>query len=268
MKLIFSSAFTFLLVLLAASTNAKTLKYELQDIFSHNGEINYPGLGFHDAQSAILMVETLEGNPTPELVSLDLVFPNAATLKVRGFTRQGPDIYRALVSGAWIFREVLVELQLPELSANAPVHIVVKVVEGTSYLNPITNSSGPDLLVAHGMLKDVTPSKVVDTGFAIVEGKRVNLSLKDRLGFGETTPQFGFAIDALWQGKGQKTLYLHAPIPVEQYDFVEPIALIIEAVNGPNGIENMVSVKYIVAGDELVSPPFPLVELLNQAYGQ
>lgn len=268
MKLIFSSAFTFLLVLLAASTNAKTLKYELQDIFSHNGEINYPGLDFHDAQSATLMVEKLEGNPTPELVSLDLTFPNAATLKVRGFTRQGPDIYRALVSGAWIFREVLVELQIPELSANAPVHIMVKVVEGTSYLNPVTNSSGPDLLIAHGMLKDVTPFKVVDTGFAIVDGKRVNLSLRDRLGFSETTPQFGFAIDALWQGKGQKTLYLDAPVPVEQHDFVEPIALIIEAVSGPNGIENMVSVKYIVAGDELVSPPFPLIELLNQAYGQ
>lgn len=268
MKLIFSSVCTFLLVLLAASANAKTLKYELQDIFSHNGEINYPGLDFHNAQSATLTVEKLEGNPTPELVSLDLVFPEAATLKVRGFVRQGPDTYRALVPGAWIFREVLVQLQIPELSVGAPVQIMVKVVEGTSYLNPIVNSVGPDLLIAHGILKDVTPSKVVDTGFAVVEGKRVNLSLKDRLGFGETSPQFGFAIDALWLGNGQKTLYLHAPIPFEEFDFVEPIALLIEAMNGPNGIENMVSVKYILAGEEQISPPFPLAELLNQAYGQ
>lgn len=268
MKFIFSSAFTFLFVLLATTASAKTLKYELQDVMSHNGMIAYPGLDFHDVQSAKLTLEKQENNPEPELVSLDLVFPNAAPLKVRDFIKQGPDLYRASVTVAWVFREIHVELQVSELIAGTPVHVIVKVVENTSYLNPIANSSGSDLFIVHGMLKDVTPSKVVDTGFAMVDGKRVNLSLKDRLGFSETTPQFGFAIDALWHGKGQKTLYIHPPVGFEQFDFVEPIALIIESMNGPNGVENMVSVKFILAGEEVSTPPFPLVDLLNEAYGQ
>jgi hypothetical protein len=267
MLLSIRSLIIFCIVFCALGVSAETLKYELQNIDSHNAEINYPGLDFNGAQSATLTVEKNSATQEAELVSLDLVFPNAASLKARNFKKNGPNRYRTIVSEAWIFREVLVEIDVPDFSNDAPVAIEVRVVETTSYLNPEAESAGSYLLLAHGMLKDVTPEKVVDTGFAIVNGKRVNLSLKDRVSFNNASPQFGIAIDALWMGYGQKTLYIHPPVSFEHFDFVEPIALIIETTNTSGSTAHMVSVKFQLMGDEIVTPPYPLADLLNEAYG-
>src|SRR5690606_32438690 len=108
-----------------------------------------------------------------------------------------------------------------------------------------------------GLLKDVTPTKVADTNFAIINGKRVNLSLKDRLFIDGSAPRFGIAIEAVWQGQGSRTLYIDPPVPIPQFDFAEPIALIIETMNISGNVEHMVSVKLLHLGDELTTPPYP-----------
>lgn len=269
MSLFSRSLFIFLTVFFTATATAsvKTTKYELTDVSSHNGVLSYPGLDFYDATSATLTIERTQGDPEVDLTSLDLVFPNAATLKARNFKKFEGDRYRTIVSGAWVFKDVVVEVYAPGLVADMPVHIEVQVVESTSNINPDFHSSGSLLLMAHGSLKDVTPSKVVDNGFAIVNGKRANFSLKDRLKFEPNQPGFGFAVDTLWLGHGQKTIYIDAPFPIEEFDFVEPIALIVETDNSSGVIEHWVSVKFKHMGNEATTPPFPLQDLLNQAYG-
>lgn len=249
----------------AAVAHAKNYTYDLVNLDSFNGQINYPGLDLTHAKSAIFTVTRSAQSPDAEIKSMEINFPNAGKLRADNFKRVDSNHYRALVSGAWVFKEVMVELDTPNLTPSLPVNITVSVTEQTSYLNPINGSPGSILLHAHGILHDVTPSIVVDTANVTLNGKNISLSLKDRLSTSApgNYQGVGFAIDSIWAGRGQKTLYFPAPVTPERADRIDPIAILIE---GPSN-DPAVRIKFQDGTAEISTPPIPLKPLLDQAYG-
>lgn len=268
----FTRSATLLSLLLAtASSFAVTVKYELRDIQSNNGWISYPGLDFSNATSAVLTVEKTTPESEPQLKSLDITFPNAAKLAARDFKKVDGFMYRAAVNDAWIYRQVLVDIHGFDFNypGNAHITIDVAVSERVGFINPENEERGEHLLLAHGSLKDITATKVIDTGSAIINGKRANLSLKNRLAIPSPEAgggEGGFAIDVLWMGRGEKTIYINSGFPPNYYDFITPTGLVLEELTSPEG--PMIGV---IARDHnghvMPSPMFRLKELLEQAYG-
>lgn len=269
---LFTRSFTLLSLLLAtASSVAVTVKYELRDLQSNNGWIQYPGLDFSNATSAVLVVEKTDPYTTPQIKSLDITFPNASKLSARDFKSVDGYIYRAIVDNAWIYRQVVVDLHNPNFNdlQNASVIIDVAISERIGLLNQENEERGEHILLAHGQLKDITSSKVVDTASVIVNGKKANLSLKSRLGF--PSPEAGggpggFVLDVLWMGRGEKTIYIDAGFSPNQYDFITPIGLVLEGVNSSEGPMIGVIAKD-EHGNQIPSPLYRLRDLLEQAYG-
>ena len=260
-------SFTLVLVMLAfTSVEAKTVKYELTQLNSNNGPVQYPGLNFFNAKSAVL---TIAKGPLPsdtQLTSLEITFPNVAKLTATNFQLVNGGKYRAIVSGAWVYKEVIVELDNNPFVANAPMMINVFVSEKTSFINPQVESQGSLLFMAFGFMHDITPTNIVDTASVTVSGKKVDLSLKDRLGINELGrgAPGGFKVDALWYGKGVKTLYLPAPASPSEFDNFEVIGLIID---GTTDADLFASVKFKNNNSaEMISPRVLLKALLDQAY--
>jgi hypothetical protein len=265
---LFSCALAFSLT--AASSFAVTVKYEVENLQSNNGWISYPGLDFSNATSATLSVEKDSPGVEPRLKSLDITFPNAAKLSAKDFKKVDGFIYRAVVDDAWIYRQVIVDLHGADFNnPNGYLTIDVAVSERQGFINPENEERGEHILLAHGQLKDVTTSKVVDTGSAVVNGKRANLSLKSRLGVPAPeagSGEGGFAIDVLWLGRGEKTIYLPSGFPQQHFDFITPIRLVLEDLTSPDGPMIRVVAKDD-HGYEISNPPFRLKQLLDQAYG-
>lgn len=261
---------------LASTTSlAKTYKYDFVGIHSNNGFINYPGLDFNQAETVLLTVNKDPLSPQTSISTLDITFPNAAKLRATGFKKlDGSDTYRAIVNDAWIYRQVIVDIR--NIDFNVPHHIrptiEVSVSEKTDFIQPENNIKGHPLFFVDGDLRDITPSKVIDTASVVAEGKRVNLSLRENLSFALPSasingPREGFVIDALWFGKGLKTFYIPASVPNSEFDRYSAVALELEELNGPEGKEYAVSVKFLEAsGGEMQTPPQPLKPLLDAAF--
>ena len=251
------------------SAEAKTIKYELTQLNSNSGNVQYPGLDFFGAKSAILTITKVAPLYEAQLTSLEITFPNAAKLLATNFKLVDGNRYRAIVSGAWVYKEIIVELDPVQFEPKMHTMIHVFVSERTAFINPqvvIPNQSAM-LFNAFGIMRDITPTRIVDTASTIVSNKKVTLSLKDRLGIRESGIGFsdGFVVDALWYGRGVKTLYLPAPIAPQDFDSVEVIGLIVEGTTDAN---LSVSVKFKDRnGSEMISPPMPLKHILDEAYG-
>lgn len=266
-----------LLSILSTTTYAKTYKYDLTAIGSHSGSLQYPNLDFNQAKSALFTVNKDPLSPDFQINSLEVTFPNAAKLTATGFKKIEPDLYRAVVNDVWIYRQVFVDVR--GIDFNRPQwgtpHISVSISEKSVFINPETTTdyAGEPLFNLHGILRDVTTSKIADTAIATVDGKRLTLSLKDNLTSAPVESQIngareGFVIDALWQGKGQKTIYVPAPVPEEEFDRYTAIGLVLEELNGPETKEYSFSVKFIDAnGGETLTPPQPLKPRLHEAFG-
>lgn len=270
MTLFIRTATLVSLLLATTSSFAITTKYELRDLHSHNGWINYPGLDFSNATSAVLTIEKTTPEMEPQLKSLDVTFPNAAKLSAKDFKRVN-GVYRAIVSDAWIYRQIVVDVLIPDFNNinNNFINIDVAISEKVGFINPQNEERGEHLLMIDGLTHDITSSKIVDTASAIINGKRANLSLKSRLsaplpeaGGGEG----GYAIDVLWMGRGEKTIYIHSGFPQNYYEFITPVGLILEELTAPEGPMISVTAKD-PQGNLIPSPPFRLKELLDQAYG-
>ncbi len=268
MKFLVRSFTLVLAMLVFTSVEAKTVKYELTQLNSNNGSIQYPGLNFFNAKSAVLTITKGLLPSDTQLTSLEITFPNAAKLAATNFKLVDGNKYRAIVSGAWIYKEVIVELDAVPFESRAQAMINVFVSERTAFINPVVEGTNPgaSLFMAFGILRDITPTRIVDTATAIVSNKKVTLSLRDRLGINELgrgVPE-GFVIDALWYGKGSRTLYLMSPVPRQEFDYAEVIGLVME---GATDVDLFVSVKFKDRnGFEMISPRMPLKDLLDQAY--
>ncbi|MES2825004.1 MAG: hypothetical protein V4732_15470 [Pseudomonadota bacterium] len=269
MKFFIRSLTLFLAMSLFVSVEAKTIKYDLVQLNSHSGTIQYPGLDFFGAKSAILTITKVAPLFEAQLTSLEITFPNAAKLLATNFKLIEGNRYRAIVNGAWVYKEVIVELDPVQFEPKMHTMIHVFVSERTAFINPqveIPNHSAV-LFNAFGIMRDITPTRIVDTASTIISNKKVTLSLKDRMGTRESGVGFpdGFIVDALWYGKGVKTLYLPAPIPPQDFDTVEVIGLIVE---GTTDADVSVSVKFKDrSGFEITSPRVPLKLFLDEAYG-
>ncbi len=263
-----------LMALASTATYAKTFKYDLVDVYSSNGYIHYPGLDFNEAKSAVLTVNKDPLSPDVQISSLEVTFPNAAKLLATGFKKTESGTYRAVVNDAWIYRQVIVEIRDTDFNytISRPVSINVSVSEKAEFIQPENAPNGHPLFNVEGMLHDITTNKVIDTASITIDGKRVTLSLKENLSFATPNsqvngPREGFVIDALWMGKGQKTLYIPAPVPPTEFDRYAAVGIVLEELNGPEGKEYAFSIKFVDAsGGETQTPFQPLKPRLNEAY--
>lgn len=252
----------------SALAQAKTYVYDIEAFSQRPGAPLYPGLDLSNIKSATFTVNRNYGT-APELRSLEITFANAGKLRATNFKRLDDGRYRTLVSGAWVFKEVIVEVDAnPEFEINQIVNIQIFVSETTSNLNPEALNQGQPLAGTFGPLRDVTVLSTVDTAAATMDGKRVNLNLKDRLGRslnGSNSPfvsKEGFIIDTLWMGKGQKLIYIPGPDQSE-WERIEVIGLTLE---GP-AADPMVRVRYKEGmGAEISTAPIPLRFLLQNYF--
>lgn len=266
-----------LLSIVSASSYAKTFKYELTDIFSSNGTVTYPSLEFGQAQSAVFTVNKDPLSPNFQISSLEVTFPTAAKLVATGFKQVDHDTYRAVVNDAWIYRQIFIDVR--GLDFNYPHRssplIEASISEKSIFIQPEADVTGQPLFILHSpFMRDITASKIADTASVVLAGKRLTLSLKNNLGVVSTTngpgssTQEGFVVDALWMGKGQKTLYIPAPVPVEEFDGFEAIAIDINERPTPQGVEYTLVIKFKDPhGSEISTPELPLMHLLEIAYG-
>lgn len=263
-----------LVALASTATYAKTFKYDLLGVHSFNGFIHYPGLDFDQVKSAVLTVNKDPLSPDVQISSVEITFPNAAKLLATGFKKTDFGTWRAAINDVWIYRQVIVEVRETDFN-NAgpmPVSISVSISEKSVFIQPEEDPKGHPLFNVEGVLRDITTNKIVDTESVIIDGKRLNLSLKENLTFAAPDVQIngtreGFVIDALWMGKGQRTLYIPAPVPQTEFDRYTAVGLVMEEVNGPVGKEYFFSVKFTDSmGGEQLTPSLPLKYLLDTAY--
>lgn len=266
-----------LVSLLSASTYAKTFKYDLTAIYSHQGPIHYPGLEFNQPKSAIFTVNKDPLTPDAQISSLELNFPTVAKLTATGFKQVEPNLYRAVVNDVWIYRQVIVDVR--DMDFNNPLRrsgvIEVYLSEKSVFINPenSTDYRGEPLFMVSGALRDLTSARIADSAITTIEGKKLTLSLKDLLSFAPLETQIngareGFVIDALWQGKGQKTIFIPG-LPVEEFDRYTAIGLVLTERESPFGKEVFFSIKYKEEGSmsEMMTPEQPLKPLLDSAFG-
>lgn len=262
--------------LLSTSTYAKTFKYDLTALNAYQGPASYPKLNFNQVKSAVFTINKDPLTPELQISSLEVTFPNATKLLATGFKKIEPNLYRAVVDGAWIYRQVIVDVR--ELDFTRPAAhplIEVYVSEKSAFIQPeiITDSRGENLFHVNGILRDITTAKIADTAIATVDNKKLTLSLKDLLSYAPLEsqvngPREGFVIDALWQGKGQKTIYIPAPASLEEFDRYTAIGLTLTERDLISGKEYFFSIRYKDEGfnGELNTPEQPLRPLLNSAF--
>jgi hypothetical protein len=247
-----------------SSAQAKTLVYDLVNLNSMNAQVHYDRLDFFGATSAKVTIDKNTQTPDLTISSLEINFPNAGKFTATNFQKTTNNTYRAIVGSAWVFREVFVDVDGP-LLVDSPFHIRASVSERQSFINPTMETQGSPLFDAIGMLRDITPIQIADTGSTLVNGKTLTLSLQSRLGFNDNHSNFGFVISAFWLGKGQKNLVLPFGSPTDG-DRFEAISLIIDETQGPNN--QQIRVKFRdSSGNTPFSPTLPLKVLLDQAYG-
>lgn len=246
----------------SALVHAKTYVYEMEALSPRPGGVFYPGLDLNNIKSATFTVNRNVGAPA-ELRSLEITFANAGKLRATNFKRLDDGRYRTLVAGAWVFKEVIVEVDAnPAFQPYLPANVQIFVSETTSNLHPEALNQGQPLTGVFGPIRDVTAMTTVDTAAATIDGKRVNLNLKDRLGMSQAGGQQGFIIDTLWMGKGQKLMYIPGPGQFE-WDRIEVIGLTLE---GPAN-DPMIRVRYKEAnGPENSTPLIPLRVLLQNTF--
>lgn len=260
---------TLSFLLIASAAQANTFKYEIQNIQSFNGAINYPGLNLN-AISGTLTIEQSSQFDEPVVKSLDVNFLEAKPLAVRSFSSVGGfGPLRASVNNAWVFRKLNVEINTFDfLNPNFQfLSVNVYVSENDNFINNIGQQEQL-LLTLDGILVDVTPSKVSDTESLLVNGERLRLSLRNAL---TSVPELGLTdqvvINSVWFGNGEENIYLPAGTPSNLARFVKPYRINLTTIAGPQGDDNFISVSLRDReGVEFESPQFLLQDLLDQAY--
>ena len=261
--------------MLSASSYAKTFEYDFTAINSLPGPIQYPNLNFNQPKAVVFKVNKDPLSPDVQINSLEVSFPNAAKLVATGFRKIEPDLYRAIVDDAWIYRQVFVDVR--GVDFNRPLQsnprIEVSISEQAGFIQPEVAPKGQPLFSVNGILRDITVAKIADVATTTIDSKPLTLSLKDTLTYAPVEnqingPREGFAIEALWQGKGQKTIYVPVPVPQEDWDRLTAIAITIKEMTIPGGKDYFFSIKYKEEnGIERTTNEQLLRPLLNTVFG-
>jgi hypothetical protein len=262
------------LALASLTAQAKTYTYDLRNITS-GGPPVYPGLDLNGATAAVLNIYRAPGNPQVELRSLEISFPMAGKLRTGVFKQLDGQRYRALVGGAWVFKEVIVELDTPSgWVPGTQLHARVLVTDQVSFLNPEVQNQGVTLAHLQGELRDITYSPTIDSVSTLLDTKRVTLNLRDRLSaplpgstFVPLPREPSFVLDTLWMGRGQKLLYVPAFVPWMDMERIEPIGLVLEGPAADPQLRIRIRDLGIGLGQEVLLPGQPLRQLLQQQFG-
>lgn len=262
--------FPLVVVLSTISVKAVASVYDLQNLLIDRGEVEYRNISFDNhsnANSAVLTVskkerEFGEFNDVVSLESLVITFPELEKLVVKNFRRLDDRRFRAVVANFWIYKEVIVEIQVSEWYAGSSVDIDVYISEKGVFAISENGNKGLSVLHAHGSLRDVTPTRVADIEKTILEGKSISLSLRDRVSVLDRYNS-GFLINTSWLGHGNKNIIVGKnAFSSSEADFIEPIAIVIENVgqDGPT-----VKVKYRKKNEPLIHDTYPerLADLLK-----
>ena len=255
------------LSLISIYSLAGTFNYELKNIIVTNAPPLYPRLDLSGVTSVSINTTRDKFNPEPQITSMNIQFRQAAPLTATNFMRTTEGKYRAVVKDAWVYREVIVELDAMPIHGELPATIALFVSEANSYLNPaMPNNQGMPLATIQGRIIETTLTRTVDVASLTLDGKQLSLSLQDKPNFMPLSTM----IQALWMGKGDKTLYVPPSLPINDFEFAQAIGLILDPVPLPPAapMDYMLRIKYrLETGSEMMGGSMSLRMLLNQAYG-
>ncbi|WP_444922288.1 hypothetical protein ACJJID_08230 [Microbulbifer sp. CnH-101-G] len=255
---------------IAFEAQAKTFKYEIQDINSSNASLQYPGLDLNGANSATLTVDQANSSSPAVITSLDVNFPYASKLSVRNFNSFG-GFHQATVGNTWVYRQLNIEIHGLDIqnSNDQMINIDGFVSEADSFIGvEQPGNQGQPLFHVGGRLVDVTPSKVTDVKTLTIDGSRLRLSLNSKITSNSNSGHDNaVVIDSLWFGNGEAKLYIPISMSSNEAKFAEPYKLNISTHSGPEGDEHSI---HVLArdehGNELPTAEFPLQHLLEEAY--
>ncbi|WP_445361554.1 hypothetical protein ACJJIL_07315 [Microbulbifer sp. EKSA005] len=258
--------------LVAFGAQAKTFKYELQNLHSSNGEMQYPGLDLNDASSVILTIDQADHSAPATVTSLEVNFPYAPSLSVNDIKADDQSWrYYATVEDAWVYRQLDITIDGLDVGNpnNAMIHVEGFVSEAANFIGEERSlNSDQRLFSVHGELFDVTPSKVVDVKSFTVDGSHVELSLRDNptIDPNSNYGDMAFVIELLWFGEGKENFHFHVPFGDES-KFFEAYKLEVSTIPGPNGDETSISIKAKDAqGMEFETHHMYLEDMLRDAY--
>ena len=245
----------YLLWLSSASCLAEVETYSINT--EYNGfSVVYPRLDLHTLDGIDLTVEkkSIAASAEVETVIKRVEFKLAnatnlvATNLVEGVEHEGK--YRAILTGPWVFKKLLVEVSAANFSDGAAVQYQVKAIDKFSGTNALVESDGAGLIFGGGSLIDTTKDSVVDVARSEVDGKMVVLKLLGRIKNNQAR------IEATWMGRGSRILSLDAShIEGRKVKTLKLGAEALEVIfEGENGIE-----------PRIVSSS--LSDLLNEAFG-
>ena len=227
----------------------------------------YPNLDLNDLQKIRLDTTKHGSELLPVINRLTLDFANASDLVVNGFARQD-NTYRALVNGAWVYKQILVEVEAPSsLNGQADINVRLYVVEQSNQLNGVTESTGFQMFQASGNLLDVTPNRLADKSIVNVDAKRLILKLFQNPVSAESG-DFGFQVQATWLGHGEATFLIAAPFGVAESSANDAVALRVEPIDpSADVLEFQVAVEFIDGAGILSSTDWvPLRDYLTAGF--
>lgn len=260
MKKISRALFAASLALSTQLANADaTYQYEIPMPSSYHTPL-YPGLNLNELNKISIQVTRKDYTPEPVLDRVSLDFSSATDLVATNFSQDG-NIYRALVNGAWVYKQVLVEVEaMGPISHNSNLQVRVSVVDQVSNLNQTGFSFGMETLSANGMLMDVTPNLLADKAVIMLEGKRLLLKL-----FRNPTDvyspmyggSYGFKVEADWLGHGVQSFAIPAPFGPIDADRFDAVALKIDSFPiSPTEMEYNIAVEYTDPSGASTLTPF------------
>ncbi|USD23409.1 hypothetical protein MJO52_09795 [Microbulbifer variabilis] len=255
---------------IAFEAQAKTFKYEIQDITSSNASLQYPGLDLNGADSATLIIDQADPSSPAVITSLDVNFPNASKLSVRNFNSTN-GLHRATVGNTWVYRQLNIEVHGVDFQNSSDQNIYIDgfVSEAESFIGANQpGNQGQPLFHVGGRLVDVTPGKVTDIKILTLDGNRLRLSLNDKIAANpNNNHESVIVIDSLWFGNGEAKLYIPIPMANNEAKFSAPYKLNISTTSGPEGDEHFIHVlAKDERGNEFPTAEFPLQHLLEEAY--
>ncbi|TQV88551.1 hypothetical protein [Aliikangiella coralliicola] len=255
------------LVVVTQFVQAGVLKYEIQQP-THQYNPAFPGLDLNNLNLIKVTAVESEFSPEVSISRVEFVFQNASNLIVSNFKKDG-NIYRGLVNGAWVYKQVLVEVEVPsQLEPNAQLRTRIMVVENQSFLNNTGFTHGFLTLEAEGALFDVSANPVADTAWLKVDNKGLSMKLYQRATFDHMTGRQGFKIYTNWMGHGERELYINTPFPPSDYGRFKAKAIKIDTHVQPDGEAlHMISIDYEDQGGATQSTPFEDLKMhLDQVY--
>ncbi len=254
-----------IIVLLVFYTNAifaENKQYKLGEPRLTQVYNTYPSLDFFGTVNVeIKATSNLNENTlTPE--RLELNFQNANKFVARNFRLIG-DNYRAVVQNAWVFRQVMVELNSVDLM-NGQLNLKLYVVENMSQIDSISESFGPELLGLSGPIVDITPNPVADSLNVRYQDKRLQLKLlKNPVYRG---PEIGFEIKSMWHGHGEQVLYVPIYNGQESSITYKAISFTVEKIDVFGELMDYLTINYVDLEGQNYADTAPLSQFIEAAY--